>query len=227
MASNDGNGAIASNNDSNANEVNSIVDSLKKANVEYRQVQPAPQGRTTQDIVNSISGGDMTKGSCSSLALAYAGNKAGYDVLDFRGGESQSFFSSRDSIQKIADMPGVQSSVLSGTNDIETAKQLISNMQSGKEYYLATGGHAAIVRKNGTRVEYLELQHPSNGNGWHAMDASTLRQRFGCFESRTRACASFLIDIDSLGKSSDFIRILGFINTERSKQNKGVLGLVK
>lgn len=58
-----------------------MVDALEKANVEYRPIQLAEQGRTEQDIINRLSGGDMTKGSCSSLALAYAGNKAGYDVL--------------------------------------------------------------------------------------------------------------------------------------------------
>lgn len=224
---NGSNGTISSNNDANVNGSNSIVESLNKSNVEYRQVQLAPQGRTTQDIINRISGGDLTKGSCSSLALAYAGNKAGYDVLDFRDGDSRSFFSSRDSIQKIADLPGVQSVVLHGTNDIETSNQLLSYLQNGKEYYFATGGHAAIVRKNGERVEYLELQHPANGNGWHAMDANTLEKRFGCFKSREVACASFLIDIDSLGKNQDFIRILGFINTESSQQKKGGWGLVK
>lgn len=66
-----------------------MVDALEKANVEYRPIQLAEQGRTEQDIINRLSGGDMTKGSCSSLALAYAGNKAGYDVLDFRDGDSR------------------------------------------------------------------------------------------------------------------------------------------
>ncbi|HGQ4216718.1 TPA: hypothetical protein ACL7J0_001611 [Streptococcus pneumoniae] len=43
---------------------------------------------TEEEIIQAISGGDKTKGSCSSLAFAYIGNKAGYTVLDFRGGKS-------------------------------------------------------------------------------------------------------------------------------------------
>lgn len=208
-------------------EYTSIIDSLEKSDVEYRPIQLMEQKRTTQDIIARLSGGDMTKGSCSSLALAYAGNKAGYDVLDFRDGDSRSFFSSRNSIQIVADMPGIRSTVLNGTNDIETANQLLSSMQEGNEYYLATGGHAAIVRRNGDVYQYLELQHPSNGNGWHTLEDNILRQRFGCRETRSSACSSFLMDVDSLANSVEFRNILGFINTAESNQRKGAVGNVR
>ena len=75
--------------------------------VEYRPIQPALWKRSEQQIINSISGGDMTQGSCSSLALAYAGNRAGYVVYDFRDGQSREFFSSRSSIEQIANISGV------------------------------------------------------------------------------------------------------------------------
>ena len=208
-------------------EYNSMVDALEKANVEYRPIQLAEQGRTEQDIIGRLSGGDMTKGSCSSLALAYAGNKAGYDVLDFRDGDSRLFFSSRSSIQTVADMPGVNSTVLQGTNDIATANQLLSGIQNGKEYYLATGGHAAIVKRNGNGYQYLELQHPSNGNGWHNLSDYILRQRFGCRDSRPYECSSYLMDVDSLANSSEFRNLLGYINTASSSQKKGVYGNVR
>ena len=208
-------------------EYSSMVDALEKANVEYRPIQLAEQGRTEQDIINRLSGGDMTKGSCSSLALAYAGNKAGYDVLDFRDGDSRSFFSSRNSIQTVADMPGVNSTVLQGTNDIATANQLLSGIQAGKEYYLATGGHAAIVRRDGNGYQYLELQHPSNGNGWHNLNDYMLRQRFGCKDSRPYECSSYLMDVDSLANSSEFRNLLGYINTASSSQKKGIYGNVR
>ena len=208
-------------------EYSSMVDALEKANVEYRPIQLAEQGRTEQDIINRLSGGDMTKGSCSSLALAYAGNKAGYDVLDFRDGDSRSFFSSRNSIQTVADMPGVNSTVLQGTNDIATANQLLSGIQAGKEYYLATGGHAAIVKRDGNGYQYLELQHPSNGNGWHNLNDYMLRQRFGCKDSRPYECSSYLMDVDSLANSSEFRNLLGYINTASSSQKKGVYGNVR
>ena len=208
-------------------EYSSMVDALEKANVEYRPIQLAEQGRTEQDIINRLSGGDMTKGSCSSLALAYAGNKAGYDVLDFRDGDSRLFFSSRNSIQTVADMPGVNSTVLQGTNDIATANQLLSGIQAGKEYYLATGGHAAIVKRDGNGYQYLELQHPSNGNGWHNLNDYMLRQRFGCKDSRSYECSSYLMDVDSLANSSEFRNLLGYINTASSSQKKGVYGNVR
>ena len=208
-------------------EYSSMVDALEKANVEYRPIQLAEQGRTEQDIINRLSGGDMTKGSCSSLALAYAGNKAGYDVLDFRDGDSRLFFSSRNSIQTVADMPGVNSTVLQGTNDIATANQLLSGIQTGKEYYLATGGHAAIVKRDGNGYQYLELQHPSNGNGWHNLNDYMLRQRFGCKDSRPYECSSYLMDVDSLANSSEFRNLLGYINTASSSQKKGVYGNVR
>lgn len=204
-----------------------ITDALQNLKVEYRPLQKAAQERTTQEIITRLSGGDKTKGSCSSLALAYAGNKAGYDVLDFRDGESRLFFSSRSSIQKISEIPNVKSIVFNGRDDVETAKQLMADMQEGKEYYLATGGHAAIVRYVGGEYQYLELQHPLDGNGWHALNEYRLRERFRCKESREVECASFLIDVDTLSSSDEFKNILGFINTAEAKQIKGGDGNVR
>ena len=201
-----------------------ITGALKRAGVEYRPIQLAPASRTTEEIVSQLSGGDMTEGSCSSLALAYAGNRAGYDVLDFRDGDSRSYFASRQSIQQIADLPDVQSLELKGADDLEVANQLLSTMVEGKEYYLATGEHAAIVRNRGGRYEYLELQHPSTGNGWHALTDCALCERFKCEIWHN---TSFLIDVDSLAASSEFLDILGYINTAESDQRKGGAGNVR
>ena len=211
----------------NSGEYNAIVDALEKAGVAFRPIALASEKRTPDEIVKRLSGGDLTEGSCSSLALAYAGNRAGYDVLDFRDGESRSFFSSRSSIQKIADLPGVESIVFHGTDEIECANQLLSLMGNGKEYYLATGQHAAIVRKNGDKHEYLELQHPSNGNGWHKLDDNVLRTRFICRCPRATPTSNFLIEVESLSRSREFLRILGFINTAASEERKGRTGNVR
>ena len=208
-------------------EFTSIVASLEGANVAYRPIEPALVARTTEQIVERLSGGDLTEGSCSSLAFAYAGNKAGYDVLDFRDGGSRSFFATRTSIQKIADLPGVQSTVLCGQDDFDSAGRLFGGMESGKEYYLAIGQHAAIVRRNGDHIEYLELQHPSGGNGWHELSAFLLEKRFGCSRARSFAVSSFLLEVDSLTKCREFLRLLGYINTEGSQQRKGVSGNVR
>lgn len=210
-----------------SNQYMTIVDSLEKQGVEYRPIQMVTHQRSSDEIISRLSGGDLTEGSCSSLALAYAGNKAGYDVLDFRDGDSRKYFSSRDSIQKIADLPDVNSTSVRGFNDIESAHQLLEKTEKGKEYYMATGRHAAIVRRTDNGYEYLELQHPSNGNGWHTLDDSTLTNRFGCYSARMFETSSFLMDVESMSNSRELRNILGFINTADSDQRKGAYGNVR
>ena len=199
------------------------------AGVEHKPIEPATVERSEQQIISSISGGDMTEGSCSSLALAYAGNKAGYVVHDFRDGQSREFFSSRSSIEQIANMDGVDSLSLRGTEDTACAQQLMSTMQPGKEYYMATGGHASVVRLNDEgRYEYLELQSgtPSE-NGWHPLTLNTLYDRFGCEDGQSRAYSNYLIDLDSLQSNPEFLDLLGYLNTDESAQMKGSSGYVR
>ena len=210
-----------------SNNFNSIVSSLGGQGVGYRQIEPARPNRSSEEIVANLSGGDLTQGSCSSLALAYAGNRAGYNVLDFRDGESRSYFSSRSSIRQIATLPGVRSAESNGRNDIETTHNLIDTIPSGKEFYLATGQHAAIVRNNNGQMQYLELQHPSNGNGWHNLDDYVLVNRFGASPNHTVPFSSHLIEVDSLSNNQEFLNILGYINTAESEQRKGVSGNVR
>lgn len=193
---------------------------------DYISVEKCDSIRTSEEIVSELGGGDCTSGSCSSLAFAYAGNKGGYKVLDFRDGESRKFFSENENIQVIADMPGIESKTIFGKNDIECAQQLLSQMESNKEYYLATGEHAAIVRKGKTNFEYLELQSP-NDNGWHELTPEKLHDRFGCEQIRNNDLPNFLIDVNSMANCKNFIYVLGYINTAESKQRKGELGDVK
>lgn len=210
-----------------SNNYNSIVSYLGGQSVSYRQIEPARFNRSSEEIVANLSGGDLTQGSCSSLALAYVGNRAGYNVLDFRDGESRSFFSSRSSIRQIATLPGVRSAEASGRNDIETTHRLINNIPSGKEFYFATGQHAAIVRNNNGQMQYLELQHPSNGNGWHDLEDYVLVNRFGASPNHTVDFSSHLIEVDSLSNNQEFLNILGYINTAELEQRKGVSGNVR
>lgn len=206
---------------------NSMITSLNADGVAYNSLMPFPPNQPPGDIVTRLSGGDLTEGSCSSLALAYAGNRAGYDVLDFRDGDSRDFFSQRDTIEKIANLPGVKSSILRKRNDISSANELLKSMEPNKEYYLATGQHAAIVRKAGNQFEYLELQHPSSLNGWHNINDYILEQRFGCSSFRLFTQSNFLIDVDSLSNNQEFISMLGYINTAGSAQRKGAWGNVR
>ena len=182
--------------------------------------------RTEQEIINAVGGGDKTSGSCASLGFAYAGQKAGYDVLDFRGGKSQGFFSSPYNLKSIAELPGIDGVVISEwRGDFAAAHQLLKKVEDGKEYYLSVAKHAAVVRKGKAGLEYLELQTTSQ-NGWHALNDGELAARFGC-RRNSKTIWDVLIDVDKLGQSDTFAKILEFINTNESAQMKGVGGYAK
>lgn len=219
-----------------ASTTNELVKSCQEENIDYNPVKKIKNVKTEDEIINRLSGGDQTSGSCSSLAFAYIGNKAGYDVLDFRGGDSCKFFSMNSNIQKIADLKNVKSYVESHTSDFKAVKNLLSHAEQGKEYYLSTGKHAAIVRKTENGMEFLELQSPGTKgyppNGFTPLNDKTLRKRFGCKNSHSvygikLEAQSTLIDIESLYESDEFKDVLGFINTEGKNQMKGANGSVK
>lgn len=192
-------------------------------------VEPAKlKGKPTIDeIVDKIGGGDKTGGSCSSCAFAYAGNQAGYDVRDFRGGESRFQFALDPNIEKVCNFPGVEGTVIRHKNDLKAAHELLDMVEEGKQYYFAVAKHAAIVRKAGNGYEYLELQSIAD-NGFHALDDLRLRYRFGCRKTAGQyERGNFLIDLEKLVKSPDFIEMLKYINTLPGNQMKGVGGGVR
>jgi hypothetical protein len=183
---------------------------------------------TEEQIIEAVGGGDRTKGSCSSAAFAYIGNKSGYTVLDFRGGESCDFFSRSSRIEMIGSLPGVKMHVAKHTNDFTAVKELLEKVESGNEYYLATGSHAAIIRKNEGRFEYLELQSRTL-NGFKPFNNIVLKERFKGQKSHSAVgrrydANSYLIDVNSLKDNPEFHKILSFINTADSKQMKGAEG---
>lgn len=198
---------------------------------------------TSEEIVGRLGGGDLTDGSCSSLAFAYIGNKSGTDVLDFRGGRSCDFFSRNSNIYSVLDFPGVIGKIEENYSDYSGSKKLFATMEEGKEYYFATGRHAAIVRKRGEKVQYLELQMSDEKNradyynGWHDLDwyggmDKTMKWRFKAQKSRTSygmkyKAKSVLIDAESLYESPDFQEMLNYINTPESEQQKGAKGHAK
>ncbi|MGI6348900.1 MAG: hypothetical protein ACOXZ0_03195 [Eubacteriales bacterium] len=199
--------------------------------VKYNKAQKASTDRTEEEIINKLGGGDLTEGSCSSLALAYAGNKSGYIVLDFRGGASTSIFAKRSTILEIAQLPGVKSTILTEYNDFTAVNKLLKTAEEGKEYYLCAGRHAAIIRNSGKGFEYLELQSSSD-NGFKSFSETTLKHRFGCPKRHTRKGKKMqvnhiLIDVESLHGNEEFEKILGFINTSETSQVKGAAGSVK
>lgn len=210
-------------------QLEEVMQLAEKASVEYLAVSELSKTLTEDEIISRVSGGDLTTGSCSSLAFAYAGNRCGFDVLDFRGGISQGFFSRTGNIMSIAEKVG--GTVAKHTNDYKKAKDLLKLTQMGKEYYFTCGSHAAIVRRTETGFEYLELQSPYV-NGFKPLNENVLKRRFAAKKSHTvygtkcetRDC---IIDIDLLRKDSGFRRMLGYINTAKDKQRKGKSGTTR
>lgn len=206
-------------------------------NVEYKEVQKLQKALSSNEIIEKLAGGDMTKGSCSSLGFAYIGNRNGLDVIDFRGGSSQSVFSRIGNIKKMLELPGVNGSITMVKKEISGTMEVLKGLESNKEYYLATGKHAAIVRKVEEGFEYLELQSKAQ-NGWMPFDrygsiAATLNKRFGCrktvdkFYGQVWEKSVILMDVNSFNGNTDFEQILGYINTSVENQQKGVMGDVK
>lgn len=206
-------------------------------NVEHRAVQALPKQLTSDEIIERLTGGDMTQGSCSSLAFAYIGNKNGLDVLDFRDGGSRRVFSMNKNIMKMLELPGVEGSITKVKKEVQGTIDVLKNLELNKEYYLATGKHAAIVRKLDTGYQYLELQSKYQ-NGWMPFErygsmAATLNKRFGCRKTVDKSFGYvwertvILMDVDSFKDNEEFEQLLGYINTAVDKQRKGALGDVR
>lgn len=217
----------------NTEAYNKILQQADANNVEYVEVKPLSKELSDEEIIERIAGGDMTRGSCVSLAMAYAGNVGGYDVLDFRGGMSMETFAKGITNRHMAMLDGVVSMENVNFSSVKGASELITQMKDDKIYMLITGKHASIVRKVNGKAEYLELQSGrDDGNGWKPFQKDTLRRRFGCTRSKTihgikLEQPSYAIDVDSLSKSSEFQKLLGYINTAKDKQKKGSSGSVK
>lgn len=206
-------------------------------NVEHRAVQALPKQLTSDEIIERLAGGDMTQGSCSSLAFAYIGNKNGLDVLDFRDGGSRRVFSMNKNIMKMLELPGAEGSITKVKKEVQGTIDVLKNLELNKEYYLATGKHAAIVRKLDTGYQYLELQSKYQ-NGWMPFErygsmAATLNKRFGCRKTVDKSFGYvwertvILMDVDSFKDNEEFEQLLGYINTAVDKQRKGALGDVR
>ena len=199
--------------------------------VEYNEVKKLQKELTTEEIIRKIGGGDQTNGSCSSLGFAYIGNRNGYDVLDFRGGISTEIFATMRNIVEIANLDGIESKVIKKSNDYKAVKELLTFVKEKKEYYLATGKHAAIIRRGDKGFEYLELQSATE-NRFKKLDSSVLKTRFKCQTSYSVSGIKFeksnvLIDVDSCKNSEEFKNLLGYINTTKDKQKKGEGGYAK
>ena len=198
-------------------QLDDVFARIDKEGIEYREVKPFTTQPTDTELIERIGGGDKTSGSCASLAFAFAANKGGLDVLDFRGGKSLDYFSTFTNLMQICDKVGGYSSLFT------TGIQLMKQTQPGKLYYLVYARHAAIVRQVGKgKYEFLELQHPTS-NGWKPLDSSVFSRRFGGSGEQV----GLLIDIELLQRDSGFQKMVGYINTAQADQRKGMSGTTK
>lgn len=211
--------------------VSEITKALRNSKIEYNQVQKLDKPLTDDEIIEKVSGGDKTKGSCSSVAFTYIANKNGLDVLDFRGGTSQDFFSMNGNIYKISQLPGIKSVIEENYNDIMGTMNLLKTLEEGKEYYLATGSHAAIVRKVESKYQFLELQSAKE-NGFKQLTTDVLKHRFKCKQTHSIQGMKFktkniLMEVDSFKNNEEFEEIMGYVNTQKGNQLKWVGGYAK
>lgn len=216
---------------------NNIMDRINRINektsggIEYNDVKYMKKKLSEDEIIKKLGGGDLTDGSCASLGLAYTGNKNGLDVTDFRGGESQSFFSMKYNLDEIAKLvPEDKLKTTVARSSITAGNKLLKQVEKGKEYYFVCGRHVAIVKRTDDNVlQYLELQS-SKQNGWKDFNGNpryTLSNRFGCRNSEGRDVNAFMIDVEAFKDNEEFRDILGYINTDKDKQKKGASGFAK
>lgn len=207
-----------------------VSDIAKRGNIPYNEVTRHATPLTEDKIIETLAGGDRTKGSCASVGLAYCGQKSGLNVHDFRGGSSQATFSHDLTLTRLKEIPGIVWDEQPGNYCLTTGNQLLKRVQQGKQYWFACGRHAAIVRKdeNG-KLQYLEMQS-ANNSGWQYFNGnprSTLNSRFGAPTSRVWNATSYMFEVDSVKDSPEFAKILGYINTAEDQQMKGKGGTIK
>lgn len=215
-----------------------LLDSLeilsKQTGCKYNPVLKNKSLLTSEEIIDALAGGDKTQGSCASAALSYVGQRQGWNVLDFRGGESQRFFSSPQTLRELSMADGIKAIREKGACSITVGNRLLKHCEVGKEYYLCVGRHAAIVRRTDENVlQFLELQSARN-SGWTDFNGNpryTLKSRFGCSSSSDYGVSQlydFMIALDESNFDTDeFKSILGYINTAKDEQKKGTNGTIK
>lgn len=203
------------------------VSQLEGKKVAYNPVKWKPKPGLEDETIAQIGGGDMTKGSCASVAMAYLAARRGIAIQDFRGGHSQDIMS-RKCCGIVRNAGGFSEE---DTSDFRACKALFDKMEDGYEYWFATGRHAAVIRKNSGKLEYLELQS-SGSNGWRELTTDALKTRFKCKRSHSSygnkvKAESCLIKASDLIQNKEVQMLLGYINTEWDEQKRGVRGTIK
>ena len=227
-----------------------VIKTMQINSVPQKEVSDLQGTLTEEQIIAKLAGGDMTKGSCASLALSYCGNKVGFDVTDFRGGVSCAVFSRSFTIDDTIRAAGVNFEVIKVQREAKDIAKIIKGLEVNKEFLLSCGKHAAIIKNTAEGMMYLEMQSATH-SGWRMMEGivhtrygdvrktveGTLADRFGCRktvdsvkiggEKHVFEKSVVLVPVDAFQSTDEFKDILGYINTATDKQKKGALGSEK
>ena len=209
--------------------IEATMDEAQKRDIEYLPIHKQDRKLTGDETISRLAGGDLTSGSCASLAYCYIGQKAGYDVLDFRGGASQDLIASNNKAMLDSLFINGYDSVQGVAKNYKTAgKRALKHAEVGKEYMFSCGRHAAIVRRTEKDAyEYLELQS-SWRNGWIPFQSSemdnVLKYRFGADIGGFNEAKATLVSVDQMSQDDRVLKILGYINTPEDRQLKGSRG---
>lgn len=214
-----------------SNDYHAIKDGAVDRKITSKPVLKLKNNLSENEIIAKVGGPDQTKGSCVSVALAYIANKQGLDVTDFRGGKSRELFSR--TTEALTGLDGIKGKNETVTREVAGAVKVLKTIEKGKEYFLAVGRHAAVVKRNDSGFEYLELQASSERNGWHPLTNDSLSKRFGAAKSQRSIYGIKLtsivtiIEADSFKNSDEFRELASYINTSEDKQKKGRGGYAK
>lgn len=191
-----------------------IYDEIKSRNIKAIPFQKTEKIISENELIEKLSVKDNENGACASLSFAYIANKAGYNVVDNRGGDSELLFRNRFILEKIATLKGVKSKIIKSNNTLDAAKNLLKYINVGKEYNLIVARHSAIVRKNESGIlTFLELQNKSV-QGFLLLNERMLKSRFDCKENDV-LLTNILIDTESLFENKQFLDIMKYINTKK------------
>ena len=111
---------------------NRLLAGLNAFDVEYNPVINHTSKLTETEIISALAGGDMTKGSCASVGLAYIGQKLGWNVLDFRDGESRRMFSGSSFLKTLSEMNGMKAYTAQGASSMTVANRLVKMVEPGR-----------------------------------------------------------------------------------------------
>lgn len=224
----------------NMDSYNWLQNAATSDKIEHNAVKTMQTPLKSEQIIKKLAGGDQTNGSCASLSICYAANKCGIDVTDYRGGASQRLFSRSSNLDKVFETANAKVVTHTIKKQAGDTAIILQGIEKDKEYILVAGKHAAVVRKTDDGLQYLEMQSElENGNGWKSFEtngqtvAQTLSRRFGCTKSQKTSYGykltskATLVDVESFQPTEELKDVLGYINTDASKQMKGASGGIK